>query len=251
MYVASQIATSGWWTREFNIIDGVITPRLMDELAAPQVLAGQVVTLDFNAGTGTITGEGEAPAYKTEISVPGAYSGSEWDLGKAPKLYGKADGIFKGARDMYKTGEATKVEFKFGHDGSWIGGTAGEGLAFTLGADSNLSVEDGSYFWTVDLEKKTATAVKITKVALIGSFNEWKDDTEVQLTFDAESCSYSGSVTLPADAQLKVRFNTNWDYCLGGELTKLSGVADNIKVAEAGTYNVKLELNKGTLTLTK
>ena len=54
MYVASSIATSDWWTREFNVIDGKITPRILDELAAPEVAAGAKVTLDFNAGTGVI-----------------------------------------------------------------------------------------------------------------------------------------------------------------------------------------------------
>ena len=54
MYVASTIATSDWWTREFNIIDGKITPRILEELAAPAVTAGQKVILDFNAGTGVI-----------------------------------------------------------------------------------------------------------------------------------------------------------------------------------------------------
>ena len=54
MYVSSTIGTSDWWTREFNIIDGKITPRTYNELSAPTVAAGQKVTLDFNAGTGTI-----------------------------------------------------------------------------------------------------------------------------------------------------------------------------------------------------
>ena len=54
MYVASTISTTDWWTREFNIIDGKITPRILEELAAPAVTAGQKVTLDFNAGTGVI-----------------------------------------------------------------------------------------------------------------------------------------------------------------------------------------------------
>ena len=54
MYVSSTIATTDWWTREFNIIDGKITPRTYNELSAPTVAAGQKVTLDFNAGTGTI-----------------------------------------------------------------------------------------------------------------------------------------------------------------------------------------------------
>ena len=54
MYVASSIATSDWWTREFNVIDGKVTPRILEELAAPEVAAGAKVTLDFNAGTGVI-----------------------------------------------------------------------------------------------------------------------------------------------------------------------------------------------------
>ena len=251
MYVESEIATSDWWTREFNIIDGTIVYRTLDELAAPQVKAGQLVSLWMNGGVGTISGDGEAPAFKTEISVPGAYSGSEWNLETSPKLMGKADGIFKGALVMYKPAEAESVEFKFGHDGSWIGGTAveGETISYTLGAGDNLKIADGVYFWTVDLDQKTAAALPITKVGLIGSFSGWSED--VELSFNAEDNTYNGTVTLEANAELKVRFNGNWDYCLGGELTKLSAVAGNIKVAEAGTYAAKLDLNKGTLTLTK
>ena len=247
MYVASTIASSAWWTREFNIFDGQIVPRLMNELSPVPVLAGQVVTLNFNEGTGTITGEGEAPAYKTEISVPGAYSGSEWNLDTAPKLLGKGDGEYKGALVMYKKDDAA-VEFKFGHDGAWIGGTA-DGLNYTLGAGDNMTIDEGTYFWTVNLESKTATALKVEKVGLIGSFNEWSDD--VVLTFNAEDYTYNGTVTLGENAELKVRFNGNWDYSLGGDLNRLQAVNDNCKVAEAGTYTAKLDLNKGTLTLTK
>ena len=54
MYVASTIATSGWWTREFNAVDGKIVFRLMEELAAVTAKAGQTVTLDFNAGTAVV-----------------------------------------------------------------------------------------------------------------------------------------------------------------------------------------------------
>lgn len=55
MYAGSSIATTDWWTREFNVIDGKIEYRGNggDQAAVP-VTAGKVVTLDFNAGTGTI-----------------------------------------------------------------------------------------------------------------------------------------------------------------------------------------------------
>lgn len=56
MYAAYSGAEAGtWWTREFHAIDGKITYRGGgDELTPYQLTAGQVVTLDFNAGTVTI-----------------------------------------------------------------------------------------------------------------------------------------------------------------------------------------------------
>lgn len=58
MYAVSTFAaaTGNWWHREFNIYDGKIVYRGTagsDQDAVP-VTAGQTITLDFNAGTGTI-----------------------------------------------------------------------------------------------------------------------------------------------------------------------------------------------------
>ncbi|NLN99492.1 MAG: SusF/SusE family outer membrane protein [Bacteroidales bacterium] len=55
MFAASSIANTDWWTREFIILDGKIAYRGTggDQERVP-CTAGQVVTLDFNAGTGTI-----------------------------------------------------------------------------------------------------------------------------------------------------------------------------------------------------
>lgn len=57
MYAVStfEAAKGNWWHREFNIYDGKISYRgTGGELAAVPVTAGQTITLDFNAGTGTI-----------------------------------------------------------------------------------------------------------------------------------------------------------------------------------------------------
>ena len=55
IYAASSIATSDWWTREFIILDGKIAYRGNGgDQERVNVSAGQKVTLDFNAGTGTI-----------------------------------------------------------------------------------------------------------------------------------------------------------------------------------------------------
>ena len=244
MYVASSIATSGWWTREFNVIEGKIVPRLMDELPGVPALANQVVKLDFNAGTGSIEGEGEAPAFKTEITVAGDYSGCGWSVDNDPKLQGNAYGLFKGALVM------NGGSFKFVHDGTWIGGVATDlTYALNIGGGDNMTIADGTYFWTVDLaaESPVATALAITKVGLIGSFNGWSDD--VELAFDATTLAYTGTVTLEDNAEFKVRFNGNWDYALGGSLDSLSAFRDNIKVESAGEYKVVVDLNKAAITL--
>jgi hypothetical protein len=57
MYAKSTFAaaTGNWWHREFNIYDGKIVYRAGgNDQAAVAVTAGQTVTLDFNAGTGSI-----------------------------------------------------------------------------------------------------------------------------------------------------------------------------------------------------
>ncbi|MDR0828542.1 MAG: SusF/SusE family outer membrane protein [Prevotellaceae bacterium] len=55
IYASSSISTSDWWTREFNIFDGKIEYRGSgSDQATVSATAGQIVTLDFNAGTGSI-----------------------------------------------------------------------------------------------------------------------------------------------------------------------------------------------------
>lgn len=55
MYVASSIATTDCWTREFIILDGKIVYRgTGDDQTRVACKKGQTVTLDFNAGTGSI-----------------------------------------------------------------------------------------------------------------------------------------------------------------------------------------------------
>ena len=242
MYAASAIATSPAWTREFNIYDGIITYRgTGGDLANVAVKKGQVVTLNPNAGTGSITGDGEAPAYQTELTVAGSYSGSGWSPENDPKLAGDAKGLFKGALVMIGG------EFKFVHNGSWIGGTPISDFIYELGASDNMAIADGTYFWSVNLVENTATALPITKVGLIGSFNSWSED--VELAFNEADNTYNGEITLEDNAEFKVRFNGDWNYCLGGDVDALSAFGGNIILANGGTFGVTLDLNKATLTL--
>ena len=56
MYAATpEGVTADWWQMEFNVFDGKIVYRGGEgDQAAVAVTAGQKVTLDFNAGTGSI-----------------------------------------------------------------------------------------------------------------------------------------------------------------------------------------------------
>lgn len=115
MYVASSIATSGWWTREFNVIEGKIVPRLMDELPGVPALANQVVKLDFNAGTGAIEGEGVAPTLPQTMFIIGeAING--WSDFVPMHAFHSQEGMFWIIRYL----EADKA-FKFSPVADWKG----------------------------------------------------------------------------------------------------------------------------------
>ena len=53
------------------------------------------------------------------------------------------------------------------------------------------------------------------------------------------------TTTLKAD-EFKFRANNGWDINLGGNMQDLSYGGDNIKVTEAGTYLVTLDLSDPT-----
>ena len=245
MYAASTIANTDWWTREFVFFDGKIAYRGKGgDQERVKLSAAQTVTLNFNEGTASVEGEGEV-AFAAELTVPGNWTGSAWNE-TAPKLAGDTNGLFKGALVM--TAESG-VEFKFMHEGGWIGGTTVSEYNYTLGSNDNMSIAAGTYLWTVDLVNNTAVALPVTKVGLMGSFNGWADD--VVLTFNETNLTYTGNVTLAANDKLKVRFNGDWKIpSLGGSLEKLSAFGGDIVVADAGTYAVVLDLNASTLTLT-
>lgn len=181
-----------------------------------------------------------AAVYKKQVTLAGDYQGAAWSPENDPKLPG-ADGFYSGAMTMY----GATYGFKVVHDGNWISGQLTEGTTydFVLGAGDNMMLPDGSYFWSIDIasENKTAKAVPITKVGLIGSFNGWADDLE--MTFDPDTHTYKGKVTLAANDEVKIRFNGNWDYNLGmNDSNQLVAGGANIVVAAAGEYDVEIGL---------
>lgn len=179
------------------------------------------------------------PAY---ITMPGDYSGHGWNIADDFRLYLKDtdQGIYKGTVTMYGATDG----FKFGKVNDWIGMSGSVESGFVFAGDNGM-VPDGTYFWEVNFTTKTANATPITKVGMIGGFNSWGGD--VEMTFDPETLMYVGEVSLSAGDEWKFRFNSNWDYNYG---LNAEGIlvqdGPNIKTAEAGKYEVALDMAHGS-----
>ena len=75
LYAESSAATSDWWTREFVILDGKIAYRGNGgDQERVNVPADATITLDFNAGTGTIEAGGGQGGDTAKITIDGDMS---------------------------------------------------------------------------------------------------------------------------------------------------------------------------------
>ena len=178
------------------------------------------------------------------LVLPGNYSGHGWSPENDFRVYLKDSnlGIYKGTVTMYNCTQG----FKIAKPGQWIGleGNVADGYTIDPGFGNGF-IEDGTYAWEINLTTNTAKATPVTKVGMIGGFNGWGGDAE--MTFDPETLTYTGEVTLSAGDEWKFRFNGGWDYNYG---LNAEGVlvhdGSNIKTTEAGTYTVTLDMAHGS-----
>ncbi len=187
-----------------------------------------------------------------QLVVAGDYSGHSWKGDTDPKVYlvDAAKGLYKGYITMYDA----PYGFKFVKNASvWIGSSNSTSpYSLLVGGGDNLTIANGTYYWEVDMLNLKATAVSLTAASLIGVNGDW--GTDIAMTFDETTLTYSVTQAFNANSEFKFRFNGNWDYNLGGSITELKQGGDNIKVTEAGTYKVVLSIGKpntATATLTK
>ena len=122
----------------------------------------------------------------------------------------------------------------------------------------------GLYYMKVSTLKLNYSATAIKSLGLIGSFNNWNESADVQMTPDANKTTWKATATFEAGAEFKVRANAGWDIQVAAEkgspaimpnaaYTNISidkDNNDNFKVAEAGTYTVTLDLSKLPYTIT-
>lgn len=136
----------------------------------------------------------------------------------------------------------TKAGFKFTSQENWNGTNYGYATDSTLSTDGgagNLSVaNDGVYYAKVNTSALTYKMTEITAISLIGTIKgNW--DTDVDMTYDAATNSYSVTADLAA-GDFKFRMNHDWNLNLGGTADALSQNGSNIPIATAGNYTIKL-----------
>ena len=134
--------------------------------------------------------------------------------------------------------------FKFCTQPEWKGTNYGANFDTAPDADNIVMEEPAGYYMVeVDLSEKTYKLTPITSIAIIGAATPGGWDTETPLTYnETERCWEVKGIELTAD-ECKFRSNHSWDDPnpnWGGTLDALVQKGDNINVAEAGTYDIKL-----------
>ena len=250
----------GGWTEALEgalfTADGKIDYRGDDEGQGDQarvsVLAGQTVTLDFNAGTGSIAGEGEAPTLPETMYIIGDGIGG-WDWGAGyivdmTPVNGKP-GQFWAIRHI----EAGKG-FKFCAVKEWNGDFTGldENTGYTVDGGNCFVAETGVYMIYVDVENKKV-CVEPAKVYGIGNcFGGWDEAMEGALFTAADG---KLSITVPNADELRLYAassiaTTAWwtreFIILDGKIAYRGNGGDQTRVSVAAGAKVTLDFNAGT-----
>lgn len=112
----------------------------------------------------------------------------------------------------------------------------------------NIMVPAAGLYWVkvnydaLSYELTSYELTEVTTVGLIGSFAASGWGSDVEMTSADNGATWTADVTFVAGDEFKIRFNGDWAYNFGGDLSSLTFDAGNIKVAEAGTYTVTLNL---------
>lgn len=188
------------------------------------------------------------------ITIPGEYQGWKPEEETAIKLTSKdRDFVYAGA------GYMTADNFKFYDGGTWYGlngnitwdnaeKTSGSFAISTSGG--NIKAETAAYY-QFDVNTKKMTA-KIHKASweVIGDATPGAWDKGTVMDYNPATKLWSVTMTLTS-ATIKFRWDGSWDKNFGGSLDKLiPGSNDNIPVS-AGTYEIFLDPEAQTATMTK
>lgn len=257
------LPVDGDWSNKYAVTDGSVPasggpfgwnggdPTYNSNFTGPAKTGLYTITVDFQTGMYSVT---MVQQYGL-LYVPGDYQG--WTPGTAPALGSpKQDGNYDGYINFPSGGT---YQFKFTGEPDWngaiYGDTAGNGQSgvLSLGGGNNLQVPGaGWYEISANTNSNKWSATAITSWSLIGSFaaSNWSND--IDMTYDANSNSWKGTITTIATDQFKFRANHAWTVNLGdaggsvvGSLTyngnNIGDPSKNFSVP-AGTHTITLYL---------
>lgn len=173
--------------------------------------------------------------------------GNNTDWENAYALHSPAmDGVYHAA--LYLNGD-----FKFRSDlsgwegsGNWgLNADKEEGVLINDGGSGNIPVPQNGFYWvTVNLAELTYLLEPFEKMGIIGDGQPGGWDSDTPMEYDTnEKCWKATGVALIAGKEIKFRSMGTWDLAnYGGSLDNLIYNAGNIRVAEEGTFTVKLYL---------
>ena len=165
-----------------------------------------------------------------------------------------------------KAGSAFKIIQTPGDWGiQW--GYDSDGALSNDGGSGNIEgfTQDGYYTITLDLagnkysiEPYTGATTEYKQISLIGDFNDWGRDLDLQQASYDKHIWIGEKIEIPSDGGLKLRADHDWAVSFGGsnslwndkqgQFAKFDG-GDNVKVS-AGTYFIKFnDLTKHIILL--
>lgn len=174
------------------------------------------------------------------LYVSGSFNLFDWSM--APRMFSADEGKHYAGFGLISG--SLKLYGQPGFEGVVFGkGTGPTGLKLDGG---NITIrEEGFYMLVADIDGGKLNREIVTSLGIIGNHNSW--GAQDNLTPSMDMLTWTGTVTL--DGEFKIRVNDNWDYNLGGALDCLVYNGANM-VAEAGTYDVTLDLTKLPYSLT-
>lgn len=180
-----------------------------------------------------------------EIYVPGSYQSAsgytnDWSPADAPPLFStSSDNRYEG----YVYISADEQMFKLTEERSWDVNWGDDGADGTLeqnGAD--IPVNAGYYKMNVNLNSMNYVMLNTSWAVVGDATGSWDVDTDLE--YDAENKVWSTTMNLSV-GEIKFRANDDWNLNYGSVNADgtLQEGADNISVAEAGSYTIELDLS--------
>lgn len=184
-------------------------------------------------------------SFPNALNIAGNYQG--WNPGAAPQIVSVSN---NGIYDGYINFNNPTPEFKMVKGDNWGAGDygdAGGGALSNGGNNLQLSAGAGIYRLTANTGAMSWSATKITRWGIIGSATAGGWGADQAMTLDPATGNYSLTLDLTA-GEIKFRANNDWGINFGdnksngGPDNKPDYGGDNIAIAAAGNYTVRLEI---------